>query len=176
MAVVAIHGARIVEAAGVGRVGEVGRGHDGDAVVVAVDAVAGDAGERVLRGVGGDEVAEVVGGLEASAEVVVGEVEGSCAGVGLVGGAVAVGVRRGGVGVRAWRVGGVLDAEADEAGADAGGEVFDEVGDAEAEVDVVDDAGAEGGDGVVEEAEGDGDFVFFGAEGEGLGCVLMWRD
>lgn len=41
-------------------------------------------------------------------------------------------------------------------------------------MDVVDDAGAEGGDGVVDEAEGDGDFVFFGAEGEGLRFVLMW--
>ena len=43
-------------------------------------------------------------------------------------------------------------------------------------MDVVDDAGAEGGYGMVDETEGDGYFVFFGAEGKCLGFLLVGQD
>lgn len=148
---------------------KVRRGHDGDAIVVQIDRIPRNARERVLRGIVGEEVAEVVGLLRGTSGVAEGEV--STAMVrGLAFGRELQG--RGG----ALGVGRVLDAQADEAGADAGGEVFDEVGDAQAEVHVVDDAGAEGGDGVVDEAEGDGYFVFFGAECESLEGALMGRE
>ena len=61
---------------------------------------------------------------------------------------------------RFWRVGGALgarsswDGEPDEFGANAPCEAVEEIGDAEAEVDVVDDVGTEGGDGGVEEGDG----------------------
>lgn len=63
---------------------------------------------------------------------------------------------------------GAVCGEAHEAGADAVGEGLDEVGEAVADVDVVDDALAEGGDGVAKEVEGDGNVFFGGAEGEGF--------
>ena len=102
-------------------VGEVRRRHDGDAVVVQVDAVARDAGEGVLRRVGGVEVGEVVGLLVRGARAV-GEME-VAARVELERGRAFVRVVGGGHG-GALGVGGVGDAEADEARADAGGEVF----------------------------------------------------
>lgn len=57
---------------------------------------------------------------------------------------------------------------ADEAELDAFGEGFEEVGEAETEVDVVDGGRAEGFDGFVDEGDGDGDFLFGGTEGECL--------
>ncbi|KAI4134007.1 MAG: hypothetical protein LQ347_001889, partial [Umbilicaria vellea] len=134
-----------------------------------IDGIARDAGERVLGRVVGEEVAEVVGLLRGTSRVGEGEVaaavlRGLAVGRELQGRGGALGVGR------------VLDAQSDEAGADAGGEVFDQVGDAQAEVHVVDDAGAEGGDGVVDEAERDGYFVFFGAECESLEDASMGRE
>lgn len=61
-----------------------------------------------------------------------------------------------------------VSSKTDEAPADAVGEGVDEVGEAVSDVDVVDDGGAEGEDGLVEEREGVGDVFFGGAEGEGF--------
>ena len=104
----------------------------------------GDRGGRVLVEVGGLQVAEVLCGRRHHGRLD----GGSAAGAGNAGGA----------------VGG----EAHEARADAVGEGLDEVGEAVADVHVVDDALAERGDGVAEEVEGDGDVFFGGAEGEGF--------
>lgn len=129
--VAVVHGTIVGVVVGIG---EVRRRHDGDAIVVQIDAVARNARERILHRVVGEEIAEVVGLLRGTSGVAEGEVS-----TGMGGFAFGKELRgRGG----ALSVGRVRDAQSDEAGADAGGEVFDEVGHAEAEVHVVDDAGA----------------------------------
>lgn len=122
------------------RIAAAWRGHDGDVSVMWVGVALRDPFQRVQ-------------GTGALVEVLTAE----------------AGVWRGG-GVSGLRgLGGALDGdgglgrEADEFVADAGGEAFEEVGDAEAEVDVVDNACAEGFDCAVEEVEGGADFVLFGA-------------
>jgi hypothetical protein len=80
----------------------------------------------------------------------------------------------GGVVVRVCFVGGVVvgDGEADEARGYAVGEGVEEGRDCYGEVDVVDDAFAEGFGGFFEELHGGCYFVFAGAESEGLGMLV----
>lgn len=125
--------------------GEGGNGHGGWVGGARVDRV--------------DEFAEVHGAVVLRVLLLLLEVGVGHGGLGLGGvGTVLVMAGDGGFGT--------VSLHADEAALNAFGEGFEEVGEAPGEVDVVNGGGAEGFGGVVHEFEGDGDVVFFGAEGE----------
>ena len=113
-------------------VGGIAWRHDGECAVADIDAVAGDAGQRVWHG-----------------RVPIVLVEERC-GVGnfAVRGDSGGWIRRQATGVVEGA--GVSRCESDKFVADAGGQAFEEVGDPQAEVNIVNNAGAKGFDGFVE--------------------------
>lgn len=113
-------------------VGGVARRHDAECVVTEIDAVRGDAGERVWHG---------------GVPIVLVD-EGDGVGDFATCGAGGRGIRRQAVGVLGGP--GVARCESDEFMAYAGSQAFEEVSDPQAEVNVVDNAGAKGFDGFVE--------------------------
>lgn len=104
------------------RIGEVRRRHNRDTIVIQIDRIPRNARERVLRRVVREQVAEVIWllllrGSRIPARVAEVDVSTAVRGFAVV--------RRFLGRVGALGVGGVLHAESDESGADAGGEVFD---------------------------------------------------
>ena len=135
--------------------------HDGYGGVVGIDEVGCDAGDCGSRAGGG----EWGGGVGVVREGVSAGVLGVAACAWSFGVVFGREEARVGIGMLVlvewfWRVGGAFGArsswygEPDEFCANASCEAVEEVGDTEAEVDVVHDVGAEGGDGGVEEGDG----------------------